>query len=417
MKLITVTSTYPPILSGGAELVAHRHNLELTKLGLECAAFAGCNPSPKWQQHSVMREEYEGVTVWRFTRDGRQLSPDRENFLSAEADRCFAEVLGHFRPDIVHFHSLAGLSVNFVQLARQHGAKTVWTVHDHWAFCHRNTLTKPDGTLCRDTSACAECLPAYIAADGTPRPVSERNRQVGAAFKSVDLVISPSRYLAEMHASLGMTKENASTVIGYGTESRFYQVPPRTGGKACVFASLGALAEHKGTGLILDTLCRGSKPDGWRFVFAGFGPMRSNVERFRHQHPNGTRVEDAGEIPPDQTDRFLAGIDVLVAPSLWPENQPLTILEAMAAGRPVISTRSGGIPELVEHDVTGQLLDKPCEEDLEAAMRRYAEEPELRQRHGQAARAAASNRRIECSALAIKNCYDQLLEAPSFAVK
>lgn len=414
MKLLTVSSTYPPTLSGGAELVAHRHNIELGSLGVECAAFAGLSTRPDEHKNRLSRDEYEGIPVWRFHRNERQLSHDRENFLSAAADLCFGEVLGHFRPDIVHFHSLAGLSVNFVQLAREHGAKTVWTVHDHWAFCHRNTLTKPDGTVCQDTSACAGCLPAFISTDGRPRPIMERNREVRSAFTKVDLIISPSRYLAEMHASVGMAQGKAIRIVGYGTESRFHGIPQRREQGACVFGSLGALAEHKGTGLVLDALCQATSGENWRFVFAGFGPMRSNIRRFRDKHPAGGRVDDAGEIPPRETHRFLADIDVLVAPSLWPENQPLAILEAMAAGRPVISTRLGGIPELIEHEVTGLLLDKPNEQNLTRAMQRYAQNPELRSQHGKAARTAALNRQIRDAAHALKACYTELLDTASF---
>ncbi len=71
-----------------------------------------------------------------------------------------------------------------------------------------------------------------------------------------------------------------------------------------------------------------------------------------------------------------ADIDVLVVPSLWPENSPLVIHEAFMAGVPVVGARQGGIPGLVTHDVNGLLYDAFSPSALAAALRTLIDDPE-----------------------------------------
>jgi glycosyltransferase involved in cell wall biosynthesis len=69
--------------------------------------------------------------------------------------------------------------------------------------------------------------------------------------------------------------------------------------------------------------------------------------------------------------------DVLVVPSLWPENSPLVIHEAFMAAVPVIAARTGGIPELVTDEVSGMLCEPGSTTDLARAIRRFVDRPAL----------------------------------------
>ena len=79
-------------------------------------------------------------------------------------------------------------------------------------------------------------------------------------------------------------------------------------------------------------------------------------------------VRFTGKIGNEQIDGILQNTDVLILPSVWPENQPVTILEAMASGMPVIGSRIGGIPELIDDGVTGYLFNPSDATDLAAKM-------------------------------------------------
>jgi GT2 family glycosyltransferase len=88
-------------------------------------------------------------------------------------------------------------------------------------------------------------------------------------------------------------------------------------------------------------------------------------------------VRHLGPVPHDRIPQALSAIDVLVVPSVWPENSPLVIREAFLAGIPVIASRTGGIPEIVEHGRNGLLFEPGNVKELRDAIQRVVREPGL----------------------------------------
>src|SRR5439155_27163384 len=88
-------------------------------------------------------------------------------------------------------------------------------------------------------------------------------------------------------------------------------------------------------------------------------------------------VRMRGAMAHDRVADALASIDVLVVPSIWPENSPLVIQEAFLAGVPVVASRIGGIPEVVHDGRDGLLVQAGDPEDLHRGLMRLLEEPEL----------------------------------------
>jgi glycosyltransferase involved in cell wall biosynthesis len=93
-----------------------------------------------------------------------------------------------------------------------------------------------------------------------------------------------------------------------------------------------------------------------------------------------------GFVSQDRLRRLYAAADVFCLPS-FAEGVPVVLMEAMAAGLPVVSTRVMGIPELVEHGVSGELVPPGRPDSLAAAIRKLTAEPERRAAFGRAARA------------------------------
>ena len=89
---------------------------------------------------------------------------------------------------------------------------------------------------------------------------------------------------------------------------------------------------------------------------------------------------------------FIQAADCLVCPSIWQEAAGLANIEALACGVPVVASRIGGIPEIVDHGTTGLLFAAGEPDELAAAIRRLAADPDLRRKMGEAARTAAVER-------------------------
>jgi sugar transferase (PEP-CTERM/EpsH1 system associated) len=134
----------------------------------------------------------------------------------------------------------------------------------------------------------------------------------------------------------------------------------------------------------------------------GDGPSRSAIE----QQVNALGLESRVRLLGERKDvpLVLKGLDLFFLPSVG-EGMSNSILEAMATGLPVVATRVGGNPELVQDDVTGILVEPSAPFALAAAMKRYLDDPELIARHGNAGRARVE---AEFSLTRMLNAYESL---------
>lgn len=123
-----------------------------------------------------------------------------------------------------------------------------------------------------------------------------------------------------------------------------------------------------------------------RLVMAGDGPLREECRALLEAGGAAELAWLPGQV--EEVPALLQGLDVFVLPSIA-EGICNSVLEAMASGLPVVATRVGGNPELVEDGVTGMLVPAGDERAMAAAIGRYLEDDELRRQHGQAGRARA----------------------------
>jgi len=122
----------------------------------------------------------------------------------------------------------------------------------------------------------------------------------------------------------------------------------------------------------------------------GDGPDADRLRRLAEELGLAKQVRFLGN--QDEVQRYMQAADCLVCPSLWQEAAGLVNIEALACGIPVVASRVGGIPEIVEHGRTGLLFEPGRPEQLAAALRFLLEKPELRVQMGRAARTAAAER-------------------------
>ena len=144
-----------------------------------------------------------------------------------------------------------------------------------------------------------------------------------------------------------------------------------------------------------------------RLVMIGDGALMEPVITLLDQ----AGVRELAWLPGERDDvsLLLQTMDVFVLSSLI-EGISNTILEAMASGLPVVATNVGGNSEIVDEDVTGLLVPRGDPLSLAAAIRRYIEDPEMRQRHGALARRRAEEEfSINKMVLRYQNLYDELL--------
>jgi glycosyltransferase involved in cell wall biosynthesis len=213
----------------------------------------------------------------------------------------------------------------------------------------------------------------------------------GLGLRLATRVTAVSERVADSAAALGVPRAKI-TVIPNGVDvGRFStpaaERPPELQGRTPVLGSVGCLAPRKDYAVLLEAVAglRARYPR-LLFVLVGDGPERAALEsRARSLGLDGA-VMFAGERP--DVERWLPHFD-LFALSSREEGIPNALLEAMAAGRPVVATAVGGTPEVVVDGLTGVLVPPGDPSALRAALERLLERPEDARRMGQLAAARA----------------------------
>jgi glycosyltransferase involved in cell wall biosynthesis len=288
----------------------------------------------------------------------------------ASAALAFSRMVESARPDLVHFHFVRAYSP-LVAIARAAGARVI--LHDHI------TLGQPVRPDHPRRAAVASLL------------VRGYKRARAAALNGlIDRRIAVSRFVADSVRAHEFVKEEQLTVIENGIElSRFaaadgasLRAELRAGEGRKVVACVSRLAPEKGIDVLIRAMARVGRDA--LLLLAGDGPdveacraLAASLGLADHVRFLGLR---------DDVERVYAAADVVVMPSLWDEAFGLVVVEAMAAGRPVVVTASGAMPEMVA-DGRGVVVPKRDEVAMAGAIGRLLDDEALRARMGQVARA------------------------------
>ena len=404
LRILYCSNYYPPRFVGGAELTAHNHALALSKRGHEVAIFAG-DSSGGGARHSIIEERLEGLRVWRLNLTGEDFGPHEAGFHKPAVDNRFAAVLDDYRPEIVHLHNAIGLSLGMIPIARERGIRVVLTVHDHWGFCFKNTLLREGAAVCTDHSQCARCLPHISTARERPLPMRLRRDAVLTRIAQVDRIVSPSCYLSSAYIRAGVP-EDKFFIVPYGVDltsfsgrrNRRPSLPLRIG-------FVGYLGEHKGPDVLVDAAHRCKRLDSLRISFVGEGHLRTRLERMVTERNLDSRVRFLGKLDNAEVRRLCGRLDVLVVPSVWPENSPVTIYESLAAAMVVVASRCGGIPEMIQDRINGILFEPGRADQLASILDELVENPSLLMQLGRGALRSAAGLGLDRAALRLESLY------------
>ncbi len=170
----------------------------------------------------------------------------------------------------------------------------------------------------------------------------------------------------------------------------------------------GRLTEQKGHRILLEAAARATaEVPQLRLVIAGEGPLRNSLEREICQRGLASVCALIGRV--ERWERWVPALDVFVLPSLW-EGLPYALLEAMAAGLPVVATRTGGIEDVLEGGKAGWVVPPGNAGALADALVKLARDEALRKTLGQSARRRAWDcYRARTMVARHVACYERLL--------
>jgi glycosyltransferase involved in cell wall biosynthesis len=409
LRILILVHGYPPTHRAGAELRAERTAQALLRRQYEVRVLAVESFASRDQEVRFDDRLQDGVWIRR-AHFNLAAAPDPfvwsydNPLLGAAVADCIAE----WQPHIVHLYSGYILSASSVRAARAANVPLVLSVTDYWWLCHRIVLLRPDGSTCDGPSPmeCARCLlevrrryrlPRIMWPAGTEfawqavdalnwfQPALQRqavrSETLRSALEDVSLIIAPSQYIADVYIRFGADPSRVR-VIRQGTDL----VPleslrvVRGGARRAELrvGYIGQMKRHKGVDTLLEAWPKLRGPYPRRLLLYGSteGEPRyaRQLQRALAELPTASWE---GAFQRSELAPVLAGLDVLVVPSRWAENSPNVILEAHAAGVPVVGARIGGIPELVSHGRNGLLFQVNNSDDLTHQLQCLLEEPGL----------------------------------------
>jgi glycosyltransferase involved in cell wall biosynthesis len=253
-----------------------------------------------------------------------------------------------FEPDIVHCHNLfPALSPAVMRVCEQLEVPVVVTLHNYRLLCTPGTFLR-DGKICEDClghstwrSVVYGCHRDSALASAALSTSISVHRAIGT-FSAPSMYFAVSGFLRDKHVQGGLPADRIMV------KSNFAWPSPRRQGSGDYFLYLGRLAPEKGVA----TLMRAFEDVPVELRVVGDGPQREELESMA---PGNVRF--TGAVDPKEVEGLLTGARAVLVPSEWYEGQPRTILEAYAAGVPVVASRIGGLPELVHDGVTGLVRD------------------------------------------------------------
>jgi glycosyltransferase involved in cell wall biosynthesis len=384
MRICLISGLFEPYIVGGAEVylqalatdLAREHTVSVIttapytgraslqprreRLGpLEVYRFYPLNVYHNYQRpHSALRK-----AVW-FTLDA----------YNAHARWAVRQALEQIRPDVVHTHILRGLSLSVWRAVHDLRLPLVHTLHDYYLLCHYSTLMHGPGlAVCDGRHGLCRLH----------RPLMHR---LAAGRAQPALVISPSRYVLDQHLRTGLFAAAQPAVLPHWAPPPLPSagLTPEPGPLRVLY--IGAISQHKGLRYLVQAFLQIADPDA-RLEIAGSG--QPELSYCQSLAAGDARITFSGFLSGAAKEEAFSRANVVGVPSIFPDNLPVTILEAQLRAKAVVASHIGGIPELIEHGQTGWLVEPANVDELAAALQRLSVDPALRSQLGRRARESA----------------------------
>jgi glycosyltransferase involved in cell wall biosynthesis len=375
MKTLIYVHGHPHLQAGGSEVAAYALFQDLKArgeapvfLGVADSAFAGGRPALV----PFTEDQSEYIMPGLISDHFLFLGGHRAHVLDQIVDLVSARAI-----EVIHFHHFLGLGADGLIYLRHRLPHVgfVFTAHEYLSLCARDgqMLMSDLRGRCRrpQFDKCAQCVtsapPAYFALR------EALFRQVFAGF---DAVVSPSRFLAGRLTDSGICPCPVQVIENKNENApRFEARAGEPSQKVNRFAFFGQINPFKGADLLLEAAALyQAKPGAAPAEFHLFGSLAGDTLAYAqfisHQLARADNLTFHGRYDGRKVIDLMRDMDWIVVPSIWWENSPVVIEEALIAGRPVICSNIGGMAEKVDDGVFGVHFEVGNAADLAATFER-----------------------------------------------
>lgn len=253
------------------------------------------------------------------------------------------KILDLEKPDLIECHNLSGFSVSVWREIKKRNIPLIQVLHDYYNICAKSTMFN-------GVSNCEkQCM------------ICELYRVKNKKYSNlVDCVIAVSNFVLNKHIQNGFFVKSKKMVIHNGFSHKNI-IPSGRNLKDIdgdiIFGYIGRLSHNKGLDLLIDTFTKLENKNVKLFI-AGDGEKKYVLSLKKKANE---KIFFLGYV---DKYKFLSQIDYLIVPSLLNDSFPTVVLEAISFGKPVIASKRGGIPEIINNGVEGFLFNPDTPEEL-----------------------------------------------------
>lgn len=378
MRILKIIHGYPPTYNAGSEVYSQLLCNALQKAGHEVIVFAREeNPFvPDYNVRIVSDQHNEAIKCHLIN---IPLERHRYRYVHEEVDQQLDLLLSSFQPDLVHIGHLNHLSLTVVDKIKNRRIPVVYTIHDFWLMCPRGQFIQRNSSvekglwaLCsgQENNKCSrQCYAGYFSGAQSELSadqvywedwVNRRMSQVRAVCEKIDLFVAPSRALMKRYSDEFAVVKDKLTYMDYGFDRSYLSHRQRQKEDSFVFGYIGTHIPAKGIDVLLKAFAsmsnqtpklriwgkhRGQNTEGLKRLADEFDPQIQARIEWMPEYQNNQIVDDV-----------FNHVDAIVVPSIWQENSPLVIHEALQARVGVVTADFGGMSEYVQHEKNGWLF-------------------------------------------------------------
>lgn len=359
MKILQVNNY--AYLKGGAEKVFFETISVLEKNGHDVYAFSMSDERNRTDINltSVDIKPYE-------ERKGmiQNLKAIKNFFYNNDVEEQFSNLLNEVQPHIIHIHIVYGRLTNaIIKVAKRYKIPVIQSVHEFRLLCPIYTCLNPKNEICEK---CASSLVNFSCITQKCSKNSLVNSLLVASEckcrdwfhsyqKNISGFIMVSKFIMDKHLKYFPTIKDKCFQIYNSVETSFYRqyVNDDKYQEDRYYLYFGRLSYEKGIMTLLNFFAEHSD---LKLRIAGTGPLMEEIEGMIDRH-SLNNIELLGYKSGEELYRLIANAYFTIVPSEWYENNPLSIIESLALGTPIIGNNIGGIPEIIANGDTGFIYD------------------------------------------------------------
>lgn len=300
-------------------------------------------------------------TEWKkyFPSNMSKLMAFTRPFGSSEVQKKFESLLDDFKPDVVHLNNIhTQLSPVIAKLAHERNINVVWTIHDLKLLCPRYDCLRNGKTLCDECFTDKKAVLKYscmknskLASIIAYQEALKWNRETLESF--TDTFICPSQFMADKMKQGGFDVKKIKVLCNFIDIDKCKK--DNYNNKEDYYSYIGRISHEKG----IKTLIEAANQLPYKLKIVGSGPLEENMKIIANSNIEFVGFKEWKEIKD-----IIGKSKFNVLPSIVYENNPLSIIESLCLGTPVLGAYIGGIPELINDGITGMTFKSSNVNDM-----------------------------------------------------